>query len=95
MRWSTAPVGALLSHAWDVPPGGALGLEFADGRVSAVAGVGAMSPKRPQRRTKAPNLGADSYSALAKMDDRTGWCEGQLVHVFYASGLSQHLLMII
>ncbi len=52
--------GALLSRASDVPPGGALELEFADGRVSAVAGVGAMSPKRPRRRTKAPDPGQGS-----------------------------------
>ena len=49
------PNGDLISRAQDVPPGGALELEFADAKLPAVAGVGAITPKRPRRRTKAPD----------------------------------------
>ena len=49
------PDGTLISTARAVPAGGALELEFSDGRVSAVAGMGAVSPKRPRRRTTAPS----------------------------------------
>ncbi len=52
--------GVLFSKAVDVPAGGALELEFADGRVSAVAGIGAVRPKRPRRQTKAPDPGQGS-----------------------------------
>ncbi|MCW5695193.1 MAG: exodeoxyribonuclease VII large subunit [Bauldia sp.] len=47
--------GELIRSAMAVPPGGALELEFADGRVAAVAGTGAAAPKRPRRRTVAPS----------------------------------------
>jgi exodeoxyribonuclease VII large subunit len=49
--------GEVISTASAVPRGGALELEFSDGRVAAVAGVGAVSPKRPRRRTIAPAEG--------------------------------------
>lgn len=54
------PTGDLIGRAADVPRGGTLELEFADGRLSAVAGVGAVTPKRPRRRTRAPDPGQGS-----------------------------------
>jgi len=54
------PSGGIISKATEVPQGGALELEFADGRVSAVAGVGAITPKRPRRRTRVPDPGQGS-----------------------------------
>ncbi len=48
--------GTVIGSATGVSPGGILELEFTDGRVSAVASPGAMSPKRPRRRTTAPSL---------------------------------------
>jgi exodeoxyribonuclease VII large subunit len=52
--------GKVIGKASEVPVGGALELEFSDGRVSAIAGTGAMMPKRPRRRTKAPDPGQGS-----------------------------------
>lgn len=54
------PKGNVIGKAAHVPAGEALELEFADGRVSAVAGVGAITPKRPRRRTRAPDPGQGS-----------------------------------
>lgn len=45
----------VIGKAADVPRGGSLELEFADGRIAAVAGSGAVTPKRARRRTVAPN----------------------------------------
>jgi exodeoxyribonuclease VII large subunit len=50
----------VVSSAADVPRGGAIEIEFADGRISAIAGTGAISPKRPRRRTTAPDPGQAS-----------------------------------
>jgi exodeoxyribonuclease VII large subunit len=52
--------GKVAARASDVPRGGAIEIEFTDGRVSAVAGTGAISPKPPRRRTKAPDPGQGS-----------------------------------
>jgi exodeoxyribonuclease VII large subunit len=64
------PNGAVLSKAAEVPAGAALELEFADGRVSAVAGAGAMTPKRPRRRTLAPN--PDQGTLFGPPSDKDG-----------------------
>lgn len=47
--------GSIVSLASELPRGGAIELEFADGRAAAMAGTGAVSPKRPRRRTMAPS----------------------------------------
>jgi exodeoxyribonuclease VII large subunit len=52
--------GNVVSKASEVPRGGAIEIEFADGRISAIAGTGAISPKRPRRRMKAPDPGQAS-----------------------------------
>jgi exodeoxyribonuclease VII large subunit len=52
--------GKVIGKASEVPVGGALELEFSDGRISAIAGTGAMTPKRPRRRTTAPDPGQGS-----------------------------------
>lgn len=54
------PRGEIISRASEVPRGGSLELEFADGKLSAVAGIGAVTPKRPRRRTRAPDPGQGS-----------------------------------
>lgn len=50
----------VIGKASEVPKGAALELEFADGKVSAMAGSGAMTPKQPRRRTRAPDPGQGS-----------------------------------
>lgn len=54
------PEGQVIGKAAEVPAGGVLELEFSDGRVSAVAGRGAVSPKKTRRRTRAPDPGQGS-----------------------------------
>ena len=58
--------GKVASKASEIPRGGALEIEFTDGRVSAIAGTGAISPKRPRRRTKAHD---PSQGSLFDSDD--------------------------
>ncbi len=44
------PDGGLIRAAREVPRGAALDIEFADGRIAAMAGSGAAMPRRPRRR---------------------------------------------
>lgn len=64
----------VISKAAEMPKGSTLELEFADGKVSAIAGSGAMTPKRPRKRTVAPHPGQGSLFGRSAAE------EGQSEH---------------
>lgn len=49
------PDNTIVARAADVPAGGMVDLEFADGRVAAIATTAGVRPKKPRRRMGAPS----------------------------------------